>query len=216
MTRFVKWPKYVRIQRQRRILYQRLKVPPSINQFTYALEKPTVTQLFKFIHKYRPESKAQKRERLRNLAQIKAKGEQPSIKKKTIAVKYGIHNVTRLIEQKKALLVVIAHDVDPIEIVIWLPTLCRKMNVPYCIVKSKSRLGKVVHKKTATALVVTQVKPDDRAQFNNIVEAVKANYNDRYDELRKRWGGGIVGPKAQAARAKVERIKAKELASKMG
>lgn len=38
---------------------------------------------------------------------------------------------------------VIAHDVDPIELVVWLPTLCRIMEVPYCIVKGKSRLGAV-------------------------------------------------------------------------
>jgi len=31
LTRFVKWPRNVRIQRQRRVLYQRLKVPPAIN-----------------------------------------------------------------------------------------------------------------------------------------------------------------------------------------
>ena len=37
--------------------------------------------------------------------------------------------------QNKARLVVIAHDVDPIELVVWLPALCRKMEVPYCIVK---------------------------------------------------------------------------------
>ena len=75
-----------------------------------------VTQLFKLMHKYRPESKIQKRERLRNLAQLKAKGQQLPMVKKTIAVKYGIHNITRLVEEKKALLVVIAHDVDPIEV----------------------------------------------------------------------------------------------------
>ena len=122
-----------------------------------------VTQLFKFFHKYRPESKAQKRERLRNLAKTKAKGGQLPAVKKIIAVKYGIHNITRLIEQKRAVLVAIAHDVDPIEVeeffkmqtstlsffvslplfffqlVVWLPSLCRRMNVPYCIVKSKSR-----------------------------------------------------------------------------
>jgi ribosomal protein L7Ae-like RNA K-turn-binding protein len=40
--------------------------------------------------------------------------------------------------------VVIAHDVDPIELVVWLPTLCRKMEVPYAIVKGKSRLGAVI------------------------------------------------------------------------
>jgi hypothetical protein len=35
----VKWPKYVRIQRQRRVLNQRLRVPPALNQFTKTLDK---------------------------------------------------------------------------------------------------------------------------------------------------------------------------------
>lgn len=39
LNRFVKWPKYVRIQRQKRVLCQRLKVPPALNQFTKALDK---------------------------------------------------------------------------------------------------------------------------------------------------------------------------------
>eukprot|EP00275_Glaucocystis_incrassata_P000666 EC120205.1.p1 GENE.EC120205.1~~EC120205.1.p1 ORF type:complete len:150 (+),score=18.80 EC120205.1:44-451(+) len=34
MSRFVIWPMYIRLQRQGKILYQRLKVPPSIAQFT--------------------------------------------------------------------------------------------------------------------------------------------------------------------------------------
>jgi large subunit ribosomal protein L7Ae len=34
--------------------------------------------------------------------------------------------------QNKAQLVVIAHDVDPIELVVWLPALCRKMEVLHC------------------------------------------------------------------------------------
>ena len=41
LTRFVKWPKYVQLQRQRRILYQRLKVPPSIHQFSHTMDKQT-------------------------------------------------------------------------------------------------------------------------------------------------------------------------------
>jgi hypothetical protein len=56
-------------------------------------------------------------------------------KKKPIVVKYGINHITNLIENKKAQMVVIAHDVDPIELVVWLPALCKKMGVPYCIVK---------------------------------------------------------------------------------
>ena len=39
LTRFVKFPKTVRIQRQKRILKQRLKVPPALNQFTKTLDK---------------------------------------------------------------------------------------------------------------------------------------------------------------------------------
>lgn len=39
LSRYVKWPRYVRIQRQRAILKQRLKVPPALNQFTKTLDK---------------------------------------------------------------------------------------------------------------------------------------------------------------------------------
>jgi len=43
LHRFVKWPKYVRIQRQRRVLSMRLKVPPVLNQFvTRTLDKNQV------------------------------------------------------------------------------------------------------------------------------------------------------------------------------
>ena len=37
----VKMPKNVRLQRQRRILYQRLKIPPAITQFTKTVDKNT-------------------------------------------------------------------------------------------------------------------------------------------------------------------------------
>ena len=41
LSRFVRWPKYIRLQRQLAILKQRLKVPPPINQFTQALDRQT-------------------------------------------------------------------------------------------------------------------------------------------------------------------------------
>jgi len=61
LSRFVKWPRYVRVQRQRRILSQRLKVPPTINQFSKTVDKATAVQLFKFLNKYRPETKKAKK-----------------------------------------------------------------------------------------------------------------------------------------------------------
>ena len=33
LTRYVKWPKYIRLQRQKAILKMRLKTPPAINHF---------------------------------------------------------------------------------------------------------------------------------------------------------------------------------------
>ena len=68
LTRFVKWPEYVRLQRQKVILAQRLKVPPAIAQFSHTLDKNTATQLFKLLNKYRPETKLEKRTRLEQTA----------------------------------------------------------------------------------------------------------------------------------------------------
>ena len=90
-------------------------------------------------------------------------------------VKYGLNHCVALIEAKKASLVVIAHDVDPIELVVYLPALCRKMGVPYVIVKGKARLGTVVHKKTAAVVALQDVKSEDQRELATLVSAAKAN-----------------------------------------
>jgi len=215
LSRFVRWPKYIRLQRQRAILYKRLKVPPPINQFTQALDRQTATQLFRLMDKYRPEQRKQRAARLQERAEGRAAGGQDKPSKRLPVVRSGINTVTALVESKRAQLVMIAHDVDPIEIVLFLPALCRKMGVPYCIVKGKARLGRVVHRKTATCLAFSNVNPEDRPALNKVVEAVKTNFNDRFEELRKHWGGGIMGSKSQARVAKLEKAKAKELAQRM-
>ncbi|KAI4875539.1 hypothetical protein NFI96_032513, partial [Prochilodus magdalenae] len=216
LTRFVKWPRYVRLQRQRSILYKRLKVPPAINQFTQALDRQTATQLFKLAHKYRPETKQEKKRRLLARAEQKAAGKGDAPTKRPPVLRAGVNSVTSLVESKKAQLVVIAHDVDPIELVVFLPALCRKMGVPYCIIKGKARLGRLVHRKTCTTVCFTQTNPEDRAALAKLVEAIKTNYNDRYEEIRRHWGGNIMGPKSTARIAKLEKAKAKELATKLG
>merc|ERR1711934_158792 len=160
LTRFVKWPKYIRIQRSRRILYQRIKIPPAINQFKCTFDKRAAGQLFRLLNQLKPESKAQKAERIGDAAAKKAAGNDSGASKKPVCVKMGINHVTKLVEEKEAKLVVIAHDVDPIEIVLWLPSLCQARGIPYCVVKSKARLGALIGKKTATCLAVTDVKPE--------------------------------------------------------
>ena len=70
----VKWPTYVRLQRQKKIILQRLKVPPSINQFKNTLSKNEAADLFKFLVKYQPEDKAAKKARLSAAASNEAAG----------------------------------------------------------------------------------------------------------------------------------------------
>jgi large subunit ribosomal protein L7Ae len=196
LSRYVKWPEYVRLQRQRKILNQRLKVPPALNQFTQVLDKNTATQLFKLVNKYRPETRIEKKERLTAAAAAQVEKGVKAETKKPFVVKYGINHITALVEAKKASLVVIADDVDPIEIVVWLPALCRKMGIPYCIVKGKARLGTVVHKKTATALAFTETRAEDKAELASLVSAIKSNYTEKNETARKAWGGGLMGFKS--------------------
>jgi len=149
----------------------------------------------RLMKKYVPETREQKKARLMEMAQQKKDGQEVKTKKPQV-IKYGLNHVTTLIENKEARLVVIAHDVDPIELVCWMPALCRKKDVPYCIVKGKSRLGQLVHKKTASCVALTSVRQEDQSELATLASNFKAQFNDN-NEHRRKWGGGIMGIKSQ-------------------
>jgi len=210
LTRFVKWPQYIRLQRQKRILLQRIKMPPSLAQFQHCIDKTQFLQLARLLKKIAPETKAQKQERLRDAA------EKTGVKSTAApVVKYGINHVCQLVEERKARLVIIAHDVDPVEIVCWLPALCRKKDIPYCIVKSKSRLGQLCGKKTASCLAVTNVRKEDQKDLDAVAESMKAMFNDNKD-IMKKWGGGIMGVKSNHVQRFKQMLIEKEVAKKTG
>lgn len=199
LSRFVKWPEYVRLQRQKKILNMRLKVPPAIAQFQNTLDKNTATQALKLFNKYKPETAAEKKERLTKEAAAIAEGKSAKdASPKPVVVKYGLNHVVSLIENKKAKLVLIAHDVDPIELVVFLPALCKKMGVPYAVIKGKARLGTLVHKKTSSVAALTEVAAADEAELAKLISTINANFIEKYDESKRHWGGGIMGAKAQA------------------
>ncbi|EGW35267.1 uncharacterized protein SPAPADRAFT_58482 [Spathaspora passalidarum NRRL Y-27907] len=203
LSRFVRWPEYVRLQRQKKILSLRLKVPPSIAQFSQTLDKNTAAQAFKLFNKYRPETSAEKKERLTKEAAAVAEGKSAKdASPKPVVVKYGLNHVVSLIENKKAKLVLIANDVDPIELVVFLPALCKKMGVPYAIVKGKARLGTLVHKKTSAVAALTEVNGADEAELSKLVSTINANFIEKYEDNRRHWGGGIMGSKANDKIAK--------------
>jgi len=200
LTRFVRWPKYIRIQRQKRILLQRLKVPPALHQFQNTIDKNQASQLLKLLNKYRPETKKDKKTRLLKEAEGKSSAKDVKGKKdvkkgaKPINIKFGLNHVTELVEEGKAKLVIMAHDVDPIELMVFLPALCRKKGVPFCFIKGKARLGKLVHQKTATCLALTEVKKEDYQELEVLTKNFRTQFNDN-ETLRRNWGGGVMGIK---------------------
>merc|ERR1712039_599512 len=205
---------YVRLQRMKKIMLMRLKVPPSLNQFNHAIDKNQATTLLKLLKKYEPETQEAKKARLLEMAQQKKDGQEVKTKKPQV-IKYGLNHVTTLIENKSAKLVVIAHDVDPIELVCWMQALCRKKDVPYCIIKGKGRLGQLVHKKSASCLALTSVSQEDKNELDKIATNMKAQFND--NELhRKKWGGGIMGIKSQHVMQRREKAIQIEQAKKLG
>merc|ERR1711904_737061 len=155
-----------------------------------------------------------KKARLLEMAQQKKDGKE-SKSKKPVVLKYGLNHVTNLVENKAAKPVVIAHDVDPIELVCWLPALCRKKEVPYCIIKGKGRLGQLVHKKSASCVALTSVGAEDKKDLDTLANNFKAQFNDNA-EARRRWGGGIMGIKSQHVTQRREKAIQMEQAKKLG
>ena len=176
-SRFVKFPRYVQLQRQKRILMKRLKCPPALAQFFDPLDKDTTKKVYKILEKYVPETKKEKKERLKNEAkeQVKDKKDKKKEGSKPITLKCGLNHVTYLVEQKRAKLVLIAADVDPIETVVFLPSLCKSMGIPYAIVPSKERLGNLANKKTCTCIALTDFK-ENAAELENLCK----NFNEKF------------------------------------
>merc|ERR1711915_718672 len=97
LSRFVRWPKYIRLQRQKAVLLQRLKVPPPINQFRTAVDRQTATQLFKLMDKYRPETKQAKKQRQAARAEARVAGKADKPTDRAPVVRSGVNTVTKLV-----------------------------------------------------------------------------------------------------------------------
>lgn len=75
------------------------------------------------------------------------------IAKKTGKIKRGINEVTKSIERGVARLVVVALDVNPKEIIMHLPLLCKEKNIKLIPVPSREELGDSVGLQVPTSAV---------------------------------------------------------------
>lgn len=190
ISRFMRWPQFVTMQRKRRVLERRMKVPPALNQFRMTLDRSTRTNLFKLLNKYKPETNAARKARLNAAKKEKKADPKKAVASKApLAIITGLQAVTRAIERGTARCVVIANNVDPIELVLWMPTLCRAQRVPYAIVKDKARLGEIVGRKTCACVAIKSVNAEDEAELTSLVKAIKGRFIARSDVIKKKWGG---------------------------
>ncbi|KAL4698416.1 hypothetical protein H8959_011073 [Pygathrix nigripes] len=197
----------IRIQQLRKNARTSSPRPQTTKQLLSCLSWPTSTD--------QRQSKRRSRGRWpRAKKKAAGKGDVPT--KRPPVLRAGVNTVTTLVENKKAQLVVIVHNVDPIGLAVSLPALCHKMGIPYCIIKGKARLGRLVHRKTCSTVAFTQVYSEDKGALAKLVEAIRTNYSDRYNEIRRHWGGNVLGPKSVACIVKLKKAKAKELATKLG
>jgi len=82
------------------------------------------------------------------------------IASETGKVRVGTNEVTKSSERAEAKLVVMAEDVDPVEILAHVPMLCEEKRIPYLYVPKKQRLGQSAGL-TKSAASVAVVEPGE-------------------------------------------------------
>ena len=82
------------------------------------------------------------------------------IASETGKVRVGTNEVTKSSERAEAKLVVMAEDVDPVEILVHVPMLCEEKRIPYLYVPKKQRLGQSAGL-TKSAASVAVIEPGE-------------------------------------------------------
>jgi len=209
----VKFPRYVILQRRTKSIKTRLQQPPQIQQFSKYCDKHTKSMIADFLRKNAPETKLQKKLRLKSTIknEIKTADEKVTKKSKIPAgpescVKFGVQNVTRKILKKEAKLVIIAANVDPLQQVMFLPSLCIHHEVPYVIVPDMGWLGKQIGQKRVTCIALVEPQSDQKTVLKNIADVCKTNYNEVYNTTRTEWGESHLSKRAQRHKEKKENL----------
>jgi len=86
----------------------------------------------------------------------------------------GTNESTKAIERKQAVLVVMAEDVEPPEIVAHLPPLCDEKGISYIYVPSKRELGAAAGIDVGTAAITIADAGEAAEAVKEIIEKVKA------------------------------------------
>ena len=88
-------------------------------------------------------------------------------------VRKGTNEVTKLVERSEAVLVIMAEDVQPPEILAHMPMLCEERNIMYAYVPSKAEPGHAVGMEKPTASVAVLDAGKAKPMIESFAEQVK-------------------------------------------
>jgi large subunit ribosomal protein L7Ae len=94
------------------------------------------------------------------------------IAKDTGRIKKGINEATKSIERGIARLVLVAEDVEPQEVIMYLPGLCDDKKAPYIFVRSKTDLGNAAGIERPTAAVAIIVDGKAKELIDDLIEKI--------------------------------------------
>jgi large subunit ribosomal protein L7Ae len=89
-------------------------------------------------------------------------------------IKKGINEATKSIERGIAKLIIVAEDVEPQEIIMYIPGLCDDKKAPYIFVPSKKDLGAAVGIERPTAAVAIIMEGKAKELVADIVSKIGA------------------------------------------
>jgi len=84
-------------------------------------------------------------------------------------IRKGTNETTKAVERGSAELVVMAEDVDPPEILAYLPPLCEEKDVPYGYVPNKRELGSAAGIEVSAASVAITDTGEADEEFESVV-----------------------------------------------
>jgi len=87
-------------------------------------------------------------------------------------VRKGTNETTKSVERGVARLVYIAENIDPVEIVLHVPLLCRDRKIPYIIVPDRKMLGNTVGLSVPASCVAIEDPGQAQRQLGELLEKI--------------------------------------------
>ena len=92
--------------------------------------------------------------------------------KKDGKIKIGVNEVTKAVERGTAKLVLVAEDVEPAEITMHLPVICKEKGIPISYVKTRKELGEKAGIEVGTTAAVIIEGGEARKELQDTIKKI--------------------------------------------